>query len=384
MQALSLADTSVADELQCAICFDLMTSPVSLKCQHSFCTSCIQRTAAQNGSVHCPLCRKRSHSVESLTENKMLRVMCDLAKEARDAQCSKHAGHVMDYYCTTCDMPVCDRCVILASEHRGHEIVELADANAKTLSKLSSVQTEIQRRVEAPACGRAEAVYEGLATLVDDAADDAVNHIEKLRRQAKAQLSSHKLKEVAHLRRNAEAVKDAAQAIEQVLADLPRSSRQASNPATAQGQLVDQWQNKLRQASMQVPEWDATRAADYLQGLTSFTMLQKASPANRPMQVLISQPGSQTITASIRPGDTAAEVKLVVQRHTGFPVERQCLYLGGKPLDDKLPVSAQGVTQHSMIQLRFRAFVAPQKDAAKEWHKEKRRRGAASPRVRGA
>ena len=73
-----------------------------------------------------------------------------------------------------------------------------------------------------------------------------------------------------------------------------------------------------------------------------------------------------------------------MQRHTGFPVERQCLYLGGKPLDDKLPVSAQGVTQHSMIQLRFRAFVAPQKDAAKEWHKEKRRRGAASPRVRGA
>ena len=43
------------------------------------------------------LCRKRSHSVESLTENKMLRVMCDLAKEARDAQCSKHAGHVMEY-----------------------------------------------------------------------------------------------------------------------------------------------------------------------------------------------------------------------------------------------------------------------------------------------
>ena len=100
------------------------------------------------------------------------------------------------YYCTTCDMPVCDRCVILASDHRGHEIVELADANAKTLSKLSSVQREIQRRVEAPTCGRAEAVYEGLATLVDDAADDAVNHIEKLRRQAKAQLSSHKLKEV--------------------------------------------------------------------------------------------------------------------------------------------------------------------------------------------
>ncbi len=93
------------------------------------------------------------------------------------------------YYCTTCDMPVCDRCVILASDHRGHEIVELADANAKTLSKLSSVQREIQRRVEAPTCGRAEAVYEGLATLVDDAADDAVNHIEKLRRQAKAHLS---------------------------------------------------------------------------------------------------------------------------------------------------------------------------------------------------
>jgi len=387
MQALSLADASVSDELQCAICFELMTNPVSLKCQHSFCTLCIQRTAAQNGSLHCPLCRKRSHSVESLTENKMLRVMCDLAKEARDAQCPNHEGHVMDYYCTTCDTPVCDRCVIMGSDHRGHEIVQLADANSKTLSKLSTLQKEIQRRVETPACGRAEAVYEGLAGLVDEAADDAVTHIEKLRRQAKAQLSSHKLKEVSHLSSNTKVMKEAAQGIAQVLAELPRGSRQASNPTTAQGRLVDYWQNKLTQASMQVPEWDASRAADFLQGLSSFTTLQKASPANRPMQVLISQPGSQTITASIRPGDTAGDVKLGLQRHTGFPVERQCLYLGGKPLDDKLPVSAQGVTQHAMIQLRFRASVGPdqvlawQKDA-KEW--QKRKRGPSAPRARGS
>ena len=71
---------------------------------------------------------------------------------------------------------------------------------------------------------------------------------------------------MAHLRRNSEAIKEAAQGIAQVLADLPRGSRQASNPATAQAQLVDQWQKKLTQASMQVPEWDATRAADFLQG----------------------------------------------------------------------------------------------------------------------
>ena len=113
------------------------------------------------------------------------------------------------------------------------------------------MQSEIQRRVETPTCGRAEAVYEGLAGLVDEAADDAVTHIEKLRRQAKAQLSSHKLKEVAHLKRNAEAMKEAAQGIAQVLAELPRGSRQASNPTGAQGQLVDQWQNKLTQATMQ-------------------------------------------------------------------------------------------------------------------------------------
>ena len=70
--------------------------------------------------------------------------------------------------------------------------------------------------METPTCGRAEAVYEGLAGLVDEAADDAVTHIEKLRRQAKAQLSSHKLKEVAHLSRNAEAMQEAAQGIAQV------------------------------------------------------------------------------------------------------------------------------------------------------------------------
>ena len=42
-------------------------------------------------------------------------------------------------------------------------------------------------------------------------------------------------------------------------------------------------------------------------------------------------------------------------------------------------VSAQGVTQHAMIQLRFR--VAWQKDA-KEC--QKRKRGPSSPRARGA
>jgi len=155
------------------------------------------------------------------------------------------------YYCTTCDTPVCDRCVIMGSDHRGHEIVQLADANSKTLSKLSTLQKEIQRRVETPACGRAEAVYEGLAGLVDEAADDAVTHIEKLRRQAKAQLSSHKLKEVSHLSSNTKVMKEAAQGIAQVRAELPRGSRQASNPTTAQGRLVDYWQNKLTQATMQ-------------------------------------------------------------------------------------------------------------------------------------
>jgi len=89
------------------------------------------------------------------------------------------------------------------------------------------------------------------------------------------------------------------------------------------------------------------------------------------MQVFVSQPGRKTITASVRPSDSAGQVKALVERHTGFPVQRQCLYLGGKPLDDEVSLIAQGVAKHAMIELRIRASAAPEE--VRDWQRREGR-----------
>lgn len=48
------------DELKCAICLDVFTSPMMLKCQHIFCYGCIQTTLSVANSAserQCPECR---------------------------------------------------------------------------------------------------------------------------------------------------------------------------------------------------------------------------------------------------------------------------------------------------------------------------------------
>lgn len=45
------------EELKCNICFDLVVSPVTLPCGHSYCKHHIQTWLLENDS--CPICRVR-------------------------------------------------------------------------------------------------------------------------------------------------------------------------------------------------------------------------------------------------------------------------------------------------------------------------------------
>eukprot|EP00239_Pterosperma_sp_CCMP1384_P001880 CAMPEP_0197850196 /NCGR_PEP_ID=MMETSP1438-20131217/14600_1 /TAXON_ID=1461541 /ORGANISM="Pterosperma sp., Strain CCMP1384" /LENGTH=165 /DNA_ID=CAMNT_0043463229 /DNA_START=521 /DNA_END=1015 /DNA_ORIENTATION=+ len=47
---------ALAYELECSICQDIYTEPVTLHCGHSYCRSCILRFQARGGS-NCPDCR---------------------------------------------------------------------------------------------------------------------------------------------------------------------------------------------------------------------------------------------------------------------------------------------------------------------------------------
>jgi hypothetical protein len=54
--SLQRLQDSLVSELTCEICFSLLHQPVTTPCQHTFCSSCLQRSI--DHSTICPLCRQ--------------------------------------------------------------------------------------------------------------------------------------------------------------------------------------------------------------------------------------------------------------------------------------------------------------------------------------
>ncbi|XP_071349856.1 E3 ubiquitin-protein ligase TRIM35-like [Trachinotus anak] len=54
--------------LSCHVCAETFTDPVSLSCNHSFCSSCLQKFWEQAKNKNCPICKRKS-SKENLSVN---------------------------------------------------------------------------------------------------------------------------------------------------------------------------------------------------------------------------------------------------------------------------------------------------------------------------
>lgn len=58
---------AIRNELECAICNELMHEPSSLLCGHSFCGGCLRAALAQQRA--CPLCRRPCHTAAAIQIN---------------------------------------------------------------------------------------------------------------------------------------------------------------------------------------------------------------------------------------------------------------------------------------------------------------------------
>uniref|UniRef100_A0A3Q3IUW3 RING-type E3 ubiquitin transferase n=1 Tax=Monopterus albus TaxID=43700 RepID=A0A3Q3IUW3_MONAL len=45
--------------LSCHVCSETFRDPVSLSCNHSFCSSCLQQFWEQAGNKNCPICKRK-------------------------------------------------------------------------------------------------------------------------------------------------------------------------------------------------------------------------------------------------------------------------------------------------------------------------------------
>ncbi|KAM4035346.1 E3 ubiquitin-protein ligase TRIM39-like [Anomaloglossus baeobatrachus] len=188
--------TGIRKELQCSICMNVYTDPITLRCGHSFCRDCInnmQDTDGGSGVYSCPECRatfrkwpplQRSISLCNVVENILStpshqdeitwirctycihhtvpavrsclhceasmcdnhlkvhskgpeHVLTDPSTSLENRKCSVHKK-ILEYYCTEDAACICVSCS-LTGKHQGHQVEMLEEASMKKRKKLRNV-----------------------------------------------------------------------------------------------------------------------------------------------------------------------------------------------------------------------------------------------------
>ncbi|XP_067427509.1 nuclear factor 7, ovary-like [Thunnus thynnus] len=138
--------------LSCHVCSETFRDPVSLTCNHSFCSSCLQKFWEQAKNKNCPICKRKS-SKEYPWVNFRLKELADsfagrkkagsseTGKGEKEVVCSKHHEEPK-LFCKDEQRAVCPVCEV--SLHQSHKLVPeeqaVSDLKDQLKSDLKSLQ----------------------------------------------------------------------------------------------------------------------------------------------------------------------------------------------------------------------------------------------------
>ncbi|XP_033475052.2 E3 ubiquitin-protein ligase TRIM35-like [Epinephelus lanceolatus] len=132
--------------LRCHVCSETFRDPVSLSCNHSFCSSCLQKFWEQAKNTNCPICKTKSLTDEPAL-NFTLKELADSfagrqnndspetekEKEKEEVVCDKHPD-VSYWFCMDEDRAVCPVCEF--SLHQSHKVVPIEQAVSELKDQL--------------------------------------------------------------------------------------------------------------------------------------------------------------------------------------------------------------------------------------------------------
>ncbi|XP_040188536.1 E3 ubiquitin/ISG15 ligase TRIM25-like [Rana temporaria] len=199
-----MASSRLKENLECSVCLNIYTDPVTLKCGHNFCRVCIDsvlNTQEGSGGYSCPECREVFQDRPALHRNITLRnivenflsthpdpeesgVFCTYcihtpvpaAKSCRRCEAylcdnhlrvhSKSPEHVLcdptsslenrkclvlkkilEYYCTEDSSCICVSCR-LNGEHRGHQVEALDEASEKREEIINNAARKLREEMD--------------------------------------------------------------------------------------------------------------------------------------------------------------------------------------------------------------------------------------------
>ncbi|XP_050993662.1 E3 ubiquitin-protein ligase TRIM39-like [Labeo rohita] len=199
---MSSSSGPLTEELQCSICLDVFTDPVSTPCGHNFCKTCLNKYWDNSQTCNCPYCKETFNQRPDLKINTTLReivdhyekknpkekpeVLCDFCEETKlkalksclvcqSSYCETHlqphfkvAGlkkhKLMDpvsnlehYICQKHERPlelfcrddqtcVCLMCTV--TDHKNHNTVPIEVESGEKKTQLMKTQKDIQQMIQ--------------------------------------------------------------------------------------------------------------------------------------------------------------------------------------------------------------------------------------------
>ncbi|XP_059416994.1 E3 ubiquitin/ISG15 ligase TRIM25-like isoform X2 [Carassius carassius] len=194
--------SSLTEELQCSICLDVFTDPVSTPCGHNFCKTCLNEHWDHSQICSCPYCKDTFKQRPDLKINTTLReivdhykkktpekkpdVLCDICEEKRlkalksclvcqSSYCETHlephlrvtglkkhklmdpVSNLEDYICQKHEKPlelfcrddqtsVCSICTV--KDHKNHNTVPIEEESQEKKTELMKTQKDVQLMIQ--------------------------------------------------------------------------------------------------------------------------------------------------------------------------------------------------------------------------------------------
>ncbi|XP_016113163.1 E3 ubiquitin-protein ligase TRIM39-like [Sinocyclocheilus grahami] len=199
---MSSSSGPLTEELQCSICLDVFTDPVSTPCGHNFCKTCLNEHWDNSQTCSCPYCKETFKQRPDLKINTTLReivghckkkspekkpeVVCDICEERKlkalksclvcqSSYCETHlephlrvaglkkhklmdpVNNLEDYICQKHDSPLelfCrddQTCVCLicsVKDHKNHNTVPIEEQSEEKKTELMKTQKDTQQVIQ--------------------------------------------------------------------------------------------------------------------------------------------------------------------------------------------------------------------------------------------
>ncbi|CAJ1069432.1 nuclear factor 7%2C brain-like isoform X2 [Xyrichtys novacula] len=140
--------------LNCHVCSETFRDPVSLSCNHSFCSSCLQKFWEQSKTKNCPICKRKSSkddpgvnfALKELADSFAGRLRVGSSEEEKtekkvEVVCSKHDKEP-ELFCKDEDRAVCPVCEF--PHHQTHTVVPVEKAVCDLKEQLKSDLKSLQ------------------------------------------------------------------------------------------------------------------------------------------------------------------------------------------------------------------------------------------------